>query len=73
MNYSRLYLTNQVAAVDSTDVLDSGVASPLFSEALEASLSPGPQQDLEDLDGGQRHTRIQYSCTVTCCDLIGQE
>ena len=32
-NYSRLGWTNQVASVDSTNVLDTGVASPLFPEA----------------------------------------
>ena len=34
INYSRLMLANQGATVDSTTVLDSGVASPLFPEAF---------------------------------------
>ena len=34
VNYSRLMLTNHGAAWDSTDVLEQGVASPLFPEVF---------------------------------------
>ena len=40
VNYRRLMLTNHGAAWDSTDVLEQGVASPIFLEAPVASLSP---------------------------------
>ena len=40
IDYSRQLSANQGAAGDSTDVLDPGVASPIFLEAPVASLSP---------------------------------